>query len=123
MDEGGPGILSGGTMNKEKIETEIKRWEKMILWAEAQNPMDYYDFFKMLNDIGDAPDNLHSEFCKEFHDECNSSVGVCPIYAKFGVCGVGQNKYPGLQSYIRYKKWVRKAKLFLEQIKTIGGII
>jgi len=109
------------TKSTRKIsEKTLKHYDEMIEWAKEQRPRKQVDEWKMLTGIGQ---NWFSEFCplclKFFKSNINR-CGECPLYLRYGRCGVSfDNLWEAMNEARTWDSWIRHATLMRRQVESL----
>jgi len=115
---------------KKALDESLKHWERMIRWADKQ-PLDTpVSQVEMKEDIGETWIGEDCSLCKIFEDSSNdmfcqsNRLGlICPLYTKFGVCGVSGGVSTNLWHTVSTSKtwgdWVVNAKKFYSQLESL----
>jgi len=108
---------------KEAIKETIDQWERMILWAEQQNPDDQPSATKMYDQIQESWYNgLSCSFCKLAKQNYSSQrfsscdYDYCPLLIFFPE---RVNFWLNLIKSNTWREWIKNAKAFLKQLKSL----
>ena len=115
---------------KKALDESLKHWERMLRWADKQ-PLDTpVSCVEMKEDIGEIWTGDDCPLCKIFDESENDILCelrqlrlICPLYAKFGVCGVSGDVNPNLWHTVStsatWGDWVVNAKKFYSQLESL----
>jgi len=102
---------------KEAIKDWIAHWERMIAWVEKQRPRDCTYMYRMVDAINECWDLAYCPLCKLYSFNCTQ----CPMGNKYGACNNknSENLYGQVHRSLTWKKWLKYAKEFLKQLKSL----
>ena len=86
-------------MKKEAIE----HYDRMIAWAEKQNPKHYVNRDNMLDSIGEHWSGMYCNYCKEYHP-----CAKCPLHVRGKDCC--SNLWKIMDFTRTWKVWIKAAK-------------
>ena len=111
-------------LNKKYQKHALKKYDKMIAWAEKQPAKDNVDYGLMENEIDIAWFAGDCSYCKFYLFTDEGEREVCPLQGMKTICCTGDNccgyKWGIMNQSTTWGTWIKKAKSVRKYIEEHG---
>ncbi len=93
----------------------LAHYDRMIAWAEQQDPDDFKLITTMVNAIGEVWGQGDCSYCSRYYDRERASCGDCPLLSHSGCCGERWSAMHGARTWGAWVTAARAVRAYIEE--------